>query len=232
MLRKSKKGNLIYVETEYVAPENRAAYEEWAKAYKELADETNAYEFNVSSNLNGFSYIHSVGTEMSGVTELNQKRSEWYKVNPKAGELYDKYGYTVTYSKRFLWRHSPKLSYYPEGYESDGSNTYTRFYKAYLKQGKGADVVKLLEEYKAEWTKHDFQLPYTIVWNVFGEEQNCVMVVQSFKDRAAWVEFDKLVYEKIGAEKLTDMDNRWNQIVRKMEAYEGRPHSAYSHNNE
>ena len=150
------------------------------------------------------------------------------KANPKTGELYEKYGSTVDYVTQSLWRHSPKYSYTPEA-EVDGNNTYTRLFRGYIKQGQNAAAGELMAEYKQLWEEHGFEVPYGVYFNIFGEEQTCMQIVQGFKDKAAWVAFDALVIEKIGQEKLNEMDRKWSQILRKMEASEVTPHPELSH---
>jgi len=225
-----EKGDLIYIETEHVNPQHVADYLAWAKAYKALADETGGHDFYVSSGIGSFSYIHNIGPEYAGIETLMTERDAWMKANPKAGELYDQYGNTVDHVTRSLWRHSPKYSYDTEG-SPESNNTYTRLFTGYIRQGQNKAVGELLAEYKQLWKENDLGVPYGIYFNVFGEEQTCMLVVQDFKDRAAWAAFDKVVNDKIGKEKLAELDKKWNQVLRKMEASEATPHVELSHIN-
>ena len=229
----AQKGNLIYVETEHVDPANRAEYVDWAKAYKELADKTAAPNFYVASNNKGYSYIHNIGTDYKSLDEFLAKRSAWYKANPEAGDLNDKYGHTVSYASRYLWRHSPKYSYAPENSDAVEMETpYTRFFAGYISTGKGSEVGKLLDEYKASWKEAGLENPYNVYWNVFGEESTCMLVVQSFKDRAAWVAYEAQVEAKISKEKLAEWQVKWSELLRRYEDREGQGHLDLSHSSD
>lgn len=229
----AQKGDLIYVETEYVAPSDRTEYVAWAKAYKELADKTAAPDFYVASNNNGYSYVHHLGTDFKSLDEFLEKRNAWFKANPEANDLAKKYGHTVSHASRYLWRHSPKYSYAPENNDATEMETsYTRFFVGYINTGKGSEVGKLLDEYKAAWKEAGFDNPYNVYWNIFGEESACMLVVQSFKDHAAWAAYEAQVEAKISKEKLAEWQGKWGEVLRRYEDREGQGHMALSHSSE
>lgn len=225
-----EKGDLIYVETEYVLPEYMEEYMQWGKEYKAIADRTNFRTFWVASGDDGtVSYAQSVGKNMSGVDEYGRQWDEWSKANPEVMELYEKYKHTISQRERSLWRHSPEFSYAPEGFERSGPPAYVRTYHGYVKAGSEKAVQELLEEFKAEWEKHKISQPYSVYWNVFGKEQTCLAVRTVYQDKEAWLAETKEVGEKIGEEKLNDLFSRWNKHMRKWEEHESYPHSDLTH---
>ena len=90
---------------------------------------------------------------------------------------------------------------------------------------------ELLDEYAAEWKAKGISTPYTVYWNVFGLEQNCMLVISSYKDREAWLADRKEVMEKVGKEKLDSWNKQWNSLMRKMETKESYPRYDMSHFN-
>ena len=110
-----------------------------------------------------------------------------------------------------------------------GSPTYVRMYYGYVKAGSEKAVGEILAEFKAEWEKNQISQPYQVYWNVFGEEQTCVLVRTAYKDREAWLAEGKEVREKVGEEKLNDLMSRWNKQMRKWEEHENYPHPDLTH---
>ncbi len=229
--QEEEKADLFLVDIEYVSPNNMAEYVEWGKEFKKLADETKFENFFVASNTNSFWYVWNIGKDAKGLDDHSEAWNKWSEANPAVDALYEKYKHTVDYRKRELWRVDRKHSYRPEGYKSSRDNTYTRQFKGYIKTGQGKAVSEMLDEYVAEWKAKGITTPYTVYWNVFGEEQNCMLVVSSYKDRAAWLADEKEVMEKVGKEKLDAWDKRWGTVLRKMESKESFPQYELSHFN-
>jgi hypothetical protein len=227
-----EKGDLLLVDLEYVSPDNMDDYVAWGKEFKKLADETKFKDFFVGANNEAFYYVWNIGKDNSGLDAHEEAWGKWTKANPKVNELYEKYKHTLDYRERELWRVDPKHSYRPEGYEPSRENTYSRFFYGYIKTGQEEAMSKLLDEYAAEWKAKGISSAYTIYWNVFGKEHNCMLVVSSYKDREAWLADRKEVYEKVGKEKLDAWDKRWNSILRKSETREGFPQNELSHFND
>ena len=229
--QEEEKGDLFLVDIEYVSPANYDQYVEWGKEFKKLADETKFKDFFVGSNTEAFYYVWQLDGDASSLDNHSEAWAKWSDANPGVDELYKKYSHTIDYRKRELWRIDMKHSYRPEGYEPSQDNTYSRFFFGYINMGQEKAVSELLDEYAAEWKEKGIANPYTVYWNVFGLEQNCMLVVSSFKDREAWLADRKEVGEKIGMEKLDAWNKRWNTVLRKMETKESFPRYDLSHFN-
>lgn len=205
-------GNLILVDVESVSPAHVAEYTEWGKEFKAIADETNFQSFWVGSSNSDFSYAWNIGPSISGIEEFNKKFGEWAKANPKVGELYTKYSHTLNSRTRLLWRHLPKYSYNPEGY--DGSeDTYVRSYRAWIVMGKGSEAMSIIEEYKQLWEKAGISSPFNIYRNVFGESTNCITFRSTYKDAAAWAASQAEVNEKVNQEELQALYAKWVKVI-------------------
>lgn len=221
--------NLVYVETEHVSPGHRTDYYNWAREYKELADETNGPDFYVASNSHGFSYIFNIGNNMASMDDHRKKMREWWQANPKTSELSEKYGHTVSKITRYLWRHDDELSY---DVESAGEDKYIRITVVNLKQGKGADARALLKEYKEAWTNANIDVDYHVYWNVFGLQGATFQVVQGFKDLSHYAAYESSLTEKIGKEKLDEWMTKWGELMMSYENNESWGHMELSHFNE
>lgn len=229
--QEEEKGDLFLVDIEYVSPDNYDEYEQWGKDFKKLADETKFKNFYVASNSQAFFYVWRLDGDIASIDAHGEAWGKWSDANPGVDEMNEKYKHTIEYRKRELWRIDMKHSYRPEGYEPSMDNTYTRQFFGYVKTGQGKAVAELLEEYAAEWKAKGISTPYTVYWNVFGLEQNCMLVVSSYKDRAAWVADGDEVNEKVGKDKIDAWNKRWNEIMRKMEVKESYPRYDLSHFN-
>jgi len=128
-----------------------------------------------------------------------------------------------------LWRHNPAQSYVPEGYDNTASRTYTRVHTNWIKSGQTQKANEIIGEFKAEWTRAGISASTNTYWNVFGEEQACVVFVTSYENAGAWIAGQAEVNEKVGEAKLTEIVNKWNAVLRKEEQSEsfGRPDLAH-----
>ncbi len=226
----SEQGNLIFIITDNVSPSNFAEYEQWIKEFKELTDATGAPGYGVGRNEEGMSYFMNVGKTMAGYDELNKKFGDWFTNNPKAMELEVKYGHTRNYSTTSLWRHNPSQSYVPAGYDNTVTRTYTDVFTGWIKSGMVEKANEIIAEYVAEWTKAGISASTNTYWNVFGEEQACVVFVASYTDFAAYAIGKNEVYEKVGEAKLNELESKFNSVLRKSESSQstGRPDLAHS----
>jgi len=226
----NEQGDLTFIISDNVSPSNFAEYEQWIKEFKALADETGAPDYGVAKNEQGMSFFMNVGKNMAGYDELNKKFGEWFGTNPKAEELNKKYGNTRNFSKTSLWRHNPAQSYVPEGYDNTVSRTYTRVITNWIKSGQTEKANEIIGEYLAEWTRAGIGASTNTYWNVFGEEQACVVFVTSYESTDAWMTSRAEVFEKVGEAKLNELENKFNTVLRKQEQSEsfGRPDLAHS----
>jgi len=226
----SEPGNLIFIIADNVSPSNFAEYEQWIKEFKELADATGAPGYGVGRNDQGMSFFMNVGKTMAGFDELNKKFGEWFANNPKAMELEMKYGHTRNYSKNSLWRHNPGQSYVPAGYDNTVTRTYTDVFTGWIKSGQVEKANETIAEYVAAWTKAGISASTNTYWNVFGEEQACVVFVTSYTDFGAYAAGRQEVYEKVGEAKLNELESKLNSVLRKSESSQstGRPDLAHS----
>lgn len=226
----SEQGDLIFIITDNVSPSNFAEYEQWIKEFKELADATSAPGYGVGRNDQGMSYFMNVGKTMAGYDEVNKKFGDWFANNPKAMEQEKKYGHTRNFSTTSLWRHNPGQSYVPAGYDNTVSRTYTDIYTGWIKSGQEEKANEIIAEYLAEWTKAGISASYNTYWNVFGEEQACVVFVSSYADFGAYAAARQEVFEKIGEARLNELNSKFNSVLRKGESSKstGRPDLAHS----
>ena len=223
-----EKGDLFLVMTEYVAPEHISDYEQWGKDLKVLAERDGFRPFYVSQDMEAFYYVFNIGPELAGVDKLWADWEEWGKKEPKIGEMYNKYQYTMTHTKHSVWRHSPQYSFSPEGHEPPEKPTYSRAYMAWTKMGHHSEINKLLEEFKTTWTEKGMQSPYDVYFNVFGEDQGAVMIRSAYKDMPEWMAARDDNYAKAG-ETMMEMITKWNKHIRKHEENEGFPRMDLSH---
>lgn len=222
------KGNLMLINSEYVRPEHVEDYMKWGKEYKEVAVRTNFKDFYVSSGDGAFHYIANVGKELSGVDAYQDTWDEWNKANPELDEMYNKYKHTVHKTTRSVWRHMPAHSYSPEA-TSDAPNTYSRVYYAYIKFGHEEAAMDILAEFKPLWESSGVTEDYQVYRNVFGEEDGCIAIVSGFASPKEWIADQEDVMTKVGKEKLQDLMNRWNKLVRKGKSAERYPQADLSH---
>ena len=225
-----EQGDLTFIISDNVSPSNFAEYEQWIKEFKALADETGAPDYFVSRNDQGMSFFMNIGKTMAGYDELNKKFGEWFSNNPKVMELDEKYEHTRNYSRTSLWRHNPAQSYVPEGYDNTVSRTYTRVFTNWIKSGQTEKTNEIIGEYLAEWTRAGISASTNTYWNVFGEEQACVVFVTSYANPEAWWASRAEINEKVGESKLKELENKLNAVMRKQEQSEsfGRPDLAHT----
>ena len=223
-------GGLILVSTESVSPGHMQDYIAWGKEYKAVADETNFRTFWVAASDGAFSYAVPVGKKLSDITAYEQEWENWSESNDELKSQYEKYKHSISSIKRSLWRHSPELSYKPANYEaSDEPNTYTRVHKAHIGFGDKDKVKEILAEFRMEWEKANISQPWSVYWNVFGEEGMCVSIRSNYKDRAAWLAERDEVEAKIGKEKLNELMGKWSNTVMKFEESESYPQPGMTH---
>ena len=226
----SEQGDLIFIITDNVSPSNFTEYEQWMKEFKELADATGAPGYGVGRNDQGMSYFMNVGKTMAGYDEVNKKFGDWFANNPKAMEMEMKYGHTRNYSTTSMWRHNPQQSYVPEGYDNTVSRTFTDVFTSWIKSGQVEKANEIIAEYVAEWTRAGISASTNTYWNVFGEEQACLVFVTNYTDFEAYAAGRQEVYEKVGEAKLNELEAKFNSVLRKSESSQstGRPDLAHS----
>jgi len=89
---------------------------------------------------------------------------------------------------------------------------------------------EIIGEYKAEWTKAGIKARTNTYWNVFGEEKECVAFVTNYENFDAWVASRAEVEEKVGKDKLSELQGKLGAISRRIEESEssGRPDLSHS----
>ncbi len=226
----AEQGNMVWILSQNVSPNNMGVYETWLKEFKALADETGAPDYGVSSNEQGISIFLNIGNTMAGYDALNKKFGEWFANNPGVGELEKKYAHSLNFSESSVWRHNPSQSYVPEGYDNSVSRTYTRVTNVWINTGQMEKASEIIGEFVAAWTKAGIKASTNTYWNVFGEEQDCVAFVTSYESFDTWVADRAEVEEKVGNEKLNELRGKLGAISRKIEESEsfGRPDLAHS----
>jgi hypothetical protein len=227
----TKDGDYIYLQEHIVSPQNSEKHTKWLKEFKAIADATGAPDYNVSSSDQGKTLFIAIGNSMAGYDEMNAKFGEWFKNNPEAGELEEKYGHTIDYSRDEVWRHSPLHSYTPEGYDNSISRPYSRVSTIYIRPNGMKEVNEVIKNFKAAYTEAGITYAVRAYWNVFGEEQACVAIVQSFENRRAWLDAEKEVTTKIDPEKLKDLQQKWTALQRKSVTTESWSRPALGHSN-
>ncbi|MEZ4829980.1 MAG: hypothetical protein R3C61_27410 [Bacteroidia bacterium] len=225
-------GDLYSVQIEYVTPEHQLEYNEWGKAFKKLADDTHGVNFFVFQDNNSYSYVTNIGQKPTALNDHKTAWDNWGKANPAAEELFKKYHHTQSHSSRELWWIDLNHSYMPDKYSPAENPAYLRRTIVYLKVGEEAAATKLIEQYVAEYKKHQISVPFTIYWNIFGHETPCFGVTQFFQSREEWVKVEKEIQEKIGKEQLMKWQGEWFKMSRKIEDYENWIRNDLSHNNE
>jgi hypothetical protein len=216
----SEQGDLIYIISDNVSPSNYPDYEQWIKEFKAIADKTGAPSYSVSDNEEGMSFFMNIGKTMAGMDETNKKFGDWSTANPNIAELQKKYGHTSNYGKTSLWRHSPGQTYVPEGYDNSVARTYTRIGTNWIKTGMGKKFNEVIKEYIAEWTRAGITASTNTYWNVFGEEQGCVVFVTNYADMDAWMASRAEINEKVGEAKLKELNDKLMSTLRKQEQSE------------
>jgi len=212
----SEQGNLTYILSENVSPSNLGEYEQWLKEFKSIADQTGAPNYGIGQNNEGMSIFIPAGKTWADFGEMEKKFGDWFAKNPKIKDLENKYGHTVDFTVTSLWRHSPSQTYIPKGYDNTIQRPYTRVESNWIKSGQMEKAKEIIAEYLATWTKAGISESTRTYWNVFGEEQSCVAFVTSYASREAWVNSRKEILEKVGEAKLTELQNKWNSVLRKM----------------
>ena len=225
----SSEGDLILVTTENVKPKHMQEYWQWGMEYKGVAEKTGFQTFWVSSSNGSFNYAANVGKTLSDVEAYEKKWEEWTSSNEEIKAQYEKYQHTIESTKRSLWRHDPEMSYTPEGYSTDGSGTYVRTYRGFVKFGHEEALKKLMKEWKQTWTEHQISASYNVYWNVYGEEGPCVSFRTTYKDVDAWSAERKQVSEKIGDAKMMEMIGAWNEHIRTWDEQESSRHPELTH---
>ncbi len=228
----NEQGNMTFIISDNVSPSNFAEYEQWIKEFKALADETGAPDYSVSQNEQGMSFFMNIGKTMAGYDELNKKFGEWFTNNPKAMEMDKKYEHTRNYSRTSLWRHNPPQSYIPEGYDNSISRTYTRVFWNWIKSGQTEKANEIIGEYVAEWTRAGISASTDTHWNIFGQEQACVVFVTTYENPEAWMASRAEIREKVGEAKLNELENKFNAVLRKQEQSESFGRPDLSHTNQ
>ena len=209
-------GDLILVDVESVTPAHVAEYTQWGKEFKAIAEETNFKSFWVGNSNTDYSYAWNIGPSISGIEEFEKQFEKWASANPKVGELNAKYSHTMVSRTRMLWRHLPKYSYNPEGY--DGSeDTYVRTYRAWIVMGKGSEAMSIIEEYKQLMAEAGISSPFNLYRNVFGESTNCIAFRSTYKDAAAWATAQAEINEKVNQEKMQALYAKWVKVIIKGE---------------
>ena len=209
-------GDLWLVEEESVSPSNVADYIQWGKDFKALAEADGFQTFFVASENNVFSYAWNLGKTHAGLDEFDKKFQEWGKANPKLGEMYNKYSYTLDKRTRYLWRHLPKYSYNVEGYDSS-ENTYVRIYRAWIKSDKMSEAMAVLEEYRKINQEANISRSFNVYINVFGSDTNCVTFRSTYKDAADWGVSMNEFNEKVAEEKRQAIFGKWSNVIQKSE---------------
>ena len=223
------KGDLVFLISDFVAPSDMGEYETWIKQFKKLADETNAPDYFVNFNGSTMNFGRIIGKDMSGLDELNEAWEKWSKANPK--EVYGK-ELLSKYSTTRMWRMNPTDSYMPEEYDDSIERPYVRIEKNYILSGQVGKAKEIIAEYKAEWAKQKISYRVLSAWNLFGEEQACVQFVSWYKDKKDWLASQDEVMKKVGEAKLTELDSKWDSVLRKKEEMEviSRPDLSHSNN--
>lgn len=227
----TKDGVYIYLQEHIVSPQNSAEHTKWLMEFKAIADATGAPDYSVSSSDHGKTIFITIGNSMAGYDEMNAKFGEWFQKNPSAGELQEKYGNTVDYSRDEVWRHSPLHSYTPAGYDNSVSRPYTRVSTIYIRPNGMKEVNDVIKNFKAAYSEAGISHAVRAYWNVFGEEQECVAIVQSFENRQAWLDAEKEVSTKINSDKLKDLGEKWNALQRKSVTTESWNNPGLGHSN-
>ena len=227
----TKEGVYIYLQEHIVSPQNSAEHTKWLKEFKAIADATGAPDYNVSSSDNGKTLFIAIGNSMAGYDEMTTKFGEWFKKNPAAGELQGKYGHTIDYSRDEVWRHSPLHSYTPAGYDNSVSRPYTRVSTVYIRPNGMKEVNVVIKNFKAAYTEAGISHAVRAYWNVFGEEQECVAIVESYENRQAWLDAEKEIRTKISSDKLKDLIQKWNALQRKSVTTESWDRPGLGHSN-
>lgn len=222
-------GDLIFIISDNVSPNNIAEYEQWIKEFKALADATGAPNYGVGQNNEGMSFYMNAGKTWADFGEMEKKFGQWFSENPKAIALNKKYEHTRNYSQTSLWRHNPLQTYAPEGYDNSVERKYTRVGSNWIKSGQEEKANEIIAEYKAAWTEAGISESTRTYWNIFGEEQSCVAFVTSYESREAWVNSRKEILEKVGEAKLNELRNKWSSILRKEEESESTDRPDLSH---
>ena len=212
-------GDLWLVEEESVSPSNVADYIQWGKDFKSLAEADKFQSFFVASENNVYSYAWNMGKSHSGVDEFDQKFRQWGKTNPKLGELYNKYSYTLDKRTRYLWRHLPKYSYNVEGYDSS-ENTYVRIYRVWIKPDKMSEAMEILEEYLKLNQDANISRSFNVFINVFGTDSNCVIIRSTYKDVGDWGASRNEFDEKVAEEKMQAVFGKWTKVIQRSEDIE------------
>ena len=226
------RGNLVFFVSDYVAPSDMVEYESWIKQFKKLADETNAPDYFVNFNGSSMNYGRVLGKDLADVDAYNKAWETWSEANPASLELAEKNAHTVQYSTSSLWRINPTDSYMPDGFDNTIDRPYVRIEHNYINSGQVRKAKEVIAEFKAEWEKQQISYRVATVWNVFGEEQACVRFVSWYKDRADWLASQNEVSEKVSKEKLADLDNKWNSLLRKRVEIEVTARPELGHSNE
>jgi len=227
----TKDGVYIYLQEHIVSPQNTAEHTKWLTEFKAIADATGAPDYNVSSSDHGTTIFVTIGNSMVGYDEMNAKFEEWFQKNPGAGELQEKYGHTIDYSRDEVWRHSPLHSYTPAAYDNSVSRPYTRVSTVYIRPNGMTGVNEVIKNFKAAYTEAGISHAVRAYWNVFGEEQQCVAIVQSFENRQAWLDAEEEVSTKINPDKLKDLGQKWTALQRKSVTTESWNRAGLSHSN-
>ena len=209
------RGDLVFFVSDNVAPSDMEEYESLTKQFKKLADETNAPDYFVNFNGSSMNYGIVLGKDLADVEEYNKAWETWSEANPASLELAAKYAHTVQYSTSSLWRINPTDGYTPDGYDNTIDRPYVRAEQNYINSGQVKKAKEVIAEFKAEWEKQQISYRVAAVWNVFGEEQACVRFVTWYKDKADWLASQNEVSEKVSKEKLDDLNNKWNSVLRK-----------------
>jgi hypothetical protein len=217
-LAQDERGDLWLLEQETVSPSARADYIQWGKEFKALADKTNFRSFFAESANDNFYYAWNIGKDFAGLDVYRKEFGEWASSNPAVNEMAEKYSHSLISRTSYVWRHQPKYSYSIEGHDSS-SDTYTRQYRAWIKQGKWQEAMAILTEYAAIMKEGNSSYPYNVFNNVFGLEQNVIAIRSTYKDAADWVASMKEGEEKFG-EKLQDIYKRWGEVIEKGEDLE------------
>ena len=214
-------GDYIYLQEHVVSPANMDMHKEWFTKFKALADKTGAPSYTISSNDAGRTIFIQLGSTMAGYDEIVDKAfGAWFKDNPEAGKLNETYSHTIESSKNEVWRHSPLHSYTPKDYDQSISRPYTRIINICLKSGSMPKANEAIKNYKSAFTEAGISHAVRAYWNVIGEGNSCVAIVTSYKNQQAWIDSQKEVQEKIGSEKLAELDKNWGAVQRSSETNE------------
>lgn len=224
-----EEGGLILLNIDHIHPEYLADYWKWGEEYKAMADKDGAATFWVSSsNQSSMSYAAYVGNTMEDFEEYQSRWQEWAST-PEMVAQYEKYKHTVDYSEEQLWRHSPSLSYTPESYEAPEFQGYVRTIRGFVNYGETEEVVAIFAEMKEMANENGVVMPWSVYWNVYGEEGGCFTVRMPYENEEEYLAKRYDMREKVGQEKMREVNSRLMPHLRSFKENEVFPQKELTH---